>query len=45
MNQPGEQEIVRGRAGIIMPARNAFDFVDKPSSTDFMGSGGGQSKN
>lgn len=24
-------EIKRTRAGIIMPQRNAFDFVDKPS--------------
>ena len=23
-------EIVRGSKGIILPARNAFDFVDKP---------------
>lgn len=23
-------EITRGRAGIIMPSRNAFDFVEKP---------------
>ena len=39
---PEEQEIVRGRAGIIMPARNAFDFVDKPSALELMGSGSGQ---
>ena len=25
-------EIVRGQKGIILPARNAFDFVDKPKS-------------
>ena len=42
---PEEQEIVRGRAGIIMPQRNAFDFVDKPNPTDFLGSGSGQAKN
>lgn len=28
------QEIVRGRAGIIMPSRNAFDFVEKPYPSD-----------
>ena len=42
---PDEQEIVRGRAGIIMPARNAFDFVDKPTSSDCMGNSQYQAKN
>lgn len=40
-----DQEIVRGRAGIIMPARNAFDFVDKPNPSDCMGSSSYQAKN
>ena len=28
-----------------MPARNAFDFVDKPSSSDFMLGSSGQTQN
>ena len=25
-----DHEVIRGRVGIIMPARGAFDFVDRP---------------
>lgn len=25
---------MRGRVGIIMPARNAFDFIEKPQAKD-----------
>jgi len=27
-------EVIRGSKGIIMPARNAFDFVERPRQTE-----------
>lgn len=29
----------------MMPSRNAFDFVEKPNSTDFLNSGSSMNKN
>ena len=30
MDKAEEHQITRGRVGIIMPHRNAFDFVERP---------------
>lgn len=32
MKEKDSNAIVRGRAGIIMPTKNAFDFVERPES-------------
>lgn len=34
IREPKAEQVVRSRAGIIMPAKNAFDFIEKPQSRD-----------
>jgi hypothetical protein len=31
----GDNDIIRGRAGIILPQKNAFDFVERPAANVF----------